>query len=36
MSDYLASHMIPLPDLNAMATESDEDGKLCSLSLMEK
>ncbi|XP_065370572.1 uncharacterized protein M7BP isoform X2 [Calliphora vicina] len=25
MSDYLASHMIPLPDLNAMATESDED-----------
>lgn len=26
MSDYLASHLIPLPDLNAMATESDEDG----------
>ncbi|KAI8127149.1 hypothetical protein CVS40_2651 [Lucilia cuprina] len=25
MSDYLASHLIPLPDLNAIATESEEE-----------
>lgn len=27
MSDYLASHTVPLPDFSTQATESEEDGK---------
>lgn len=26
MSDYLAGHMVPLPDFSLVATESEEDG----------
>lgn len=27
LSDYIATHMVPLPNLSTMATESEEDGK---------